>query len=107
MDSESEHNELTRVLGKITAALVVAFLAAAPTGSSAQTATPSPAAKGPPSTTSDVPASITLKMNGTSYVYQLSDSDKAATPGPAPTRHRHPPPKQFRCRWEFGGITCS
>jgi hypothetical protein len=105
MNSQTDRQELTVVLRNLTAALVAVFVVAAYTGAVAQTVSPSPATKTPPSANSDVPESITLKTNGTSYVYNLSDSGRTYAAEPTSPRIR-PHKKRFRCRWEAGGIVC-
>jgi hypothetical protein len=105
MNSQTDRNELTVVLRNVTAALVAVFVITASTGAAAQTANPSPATTPPGSATSGVPESITLKVNRTSYVYNLSDSGRsypAEQTSPRSRIHK----KQFRCRWEANGITC-
>jgi ABC-type phosphate transport system substrate-binding protein len=105
MNGRTDRNELTVVLRNVTAALVAVFLITASIGAAAQTANPSPATKPPGSATSGVPESITLKVNGTSYVYNLSDSGRPyAAEQTSPRSRIHK--KQFRCRWEANGITC-
>lgn len=105
MNRQTDRNELTAVLRNVTAAFVAVFVVAASTGVAAQTGNPSPAAKTPASATSGLPESITLKVNGTSYVYNLSDSGRSyAAEQTTPRIRTHK--KQFRCRWEAGGLTC-
>jgi ABC-type phosphate transport system substrate-binding protein len=106
MNSQTDRNELTTVLRNVTAALLAAFAVAASTGAAAQTGNPSPATKAAASATSAVPDSITLKTNGTSYVYNLSDSGKSSAAeqmGPRNRGHK----QQFHCRWEANGIVCN
>jgi ABC-type phosphate transport system substrate-binding protein len=105
MNSQTDRNDLTAVLRNVTAALVAVFVVAASAGATAQTGNPSLATKAPASGTSAVPDSVTLKINGTSYVYNLSDSERshaAEQTGP----RKHGPTKRFRCRWEGNGIIC-
>jgi hypothetical protein len=105
MNSQTDRNEQTAVLRNVTAALVGVFVVIASIGAAAQTGNPSPATKPPGSATSGVPESITLKVNGTSYVYNLSDSGRSYTAEQTSPRSRiHK--KQFRCRWEANGINC-
>lgn len=105
MNSQADRNEQTAVLCNATAALVAAFVITASTGAAAQTANPSPATTPPGSATTDVPESITLKVNRNSYVYNLSDSGRSyAAEQTSPRSRIHK--KQFRCRWEANGIIC-
>lgn len=105
MNDQTDRSRLTAVLCKFTAALMSVFLAAASAGAAEQTGGPAPAARASASATSDVPASITLKTNGTSYIYHLSDNEGSYAAGQAKPRGRHHK-KQYRCRWGFDGITC-
>jgi hypothetical protein len=101
METYTEGTEFTHARGRKTAVLALAFLAALSTTSAAQTGGPSPAAKAPPSPTSDIPESGQLKINGASYNYSLSETDKAHPP----SKHNKTK-KVFMCRVEFGGLTC-
>jgi ABC-type phosphate transport system substrate-binding protein len=105
MNRQTDRNQLTAVLRNMTVALAAVFVVAASAGVAAQTGNPSPATKTTASATSDVPESITLKVNGTSYVYNLSDSGKSYAAEQTSPRMRHHK-KQFRCHWDAGGLTC-
>jgi len=106
MNSQTDRKELTAVLRNLMAALVAVFVVAASTWAAAQTGNPSSGTKAPAAATSGVPDSVTLKINGTSYVYNLSESGRSyAAEQTSPPSRTHK--KQFRCRWEGGGIICN
>jgi hypothetical protein len=105
METYTEGTEFTHARGRKTAVLALAFLAALSTTSAAQTGGPSPAAKAPPSATSEIPESGQLKINGVSYNYSLSEADKANVTAHPPSK-RHKVKKSFMCRVVFGGLTC-
>jgi ABC-type phosphate transport system substrate-binding protein len=102
METYTEGTQFTHARGKKTAVLAAAFLAALSTISAAQTGGPSPAAKAPQ--TSGIPESIQLKINGTTYVYNLSESDKENLAAHPPRHHKIK--KVFSCHGLQGGLTC-
>lgn len=106
MENYLKGTRLTHAPVTKTTVLALAFLAALSTTSAAQMGGPSPAEKGAPSPTSQIPESIRLKIDGTSYVYSLSETDKANLAAHPPSKH-HKVKKVFMCRVEFGGLTCS
>jgi hypothetical protein len=105
METYVEGTEFTHARGRKTAVLALAFLAALSTTSAAQTGGSSPAAKAPPSPTSEIPESGQLTINGASYNYSLSETDKANLTAHPPSK-RHKIKKTFMCHVVLGGLTC-